>query len=144
MFEIVFDFKLSLWVFSSMSFLRSTLCRPINKFKKLCYLMINTESTNFNDRIPQKMYPQLNSFFKQCLYFSPHFSIYLSQVLLNCLFKGKDSFQFHDQALGRVDHGINQRSIIQYYYPCCSRSRRRAAKADKCMVLVHTHGLFIT
>ncbi len=26
----------------------------------------------------------------------------------------------------------------------CSRSRRRAAKADKRMVLVHTHGLFIT
>jgi hypothetical protein len=26
----------------------------------------------------------------------------------------------------------------------CSRSRRKAAKADKRMVLVHTHGLFIT
>jgi hypothetical protein len=26
----------------------------------------------------------------------------------------------------------------------CSRSQRRAAKADKRMVLVHTHGLFIT
>jgi hypothetical protein len=26
----------------------------------------------------------------------------------------------------------------------CSRSRRRAAKGDKRMVLVHTHGLFIT
>jgi hypothetical protein len=26
----------------------------------------------------------------------------------------------------------------------CSRSRQRAAKADKRMVLVHTHGLFIT
>jgi hypothetical protein len=26
----------------------------------------------------------------------------------------------------------------------CSRSRRRAAKADKRKVLVHTHGLFIT
>ncbi len=28
--------------------------------------------------------------------------------------------------------------------PYCSRSWRRAAKADKRMVLVHTHGLFIT
>jgi hypothetical protein len=26
----------------------------------------------------------------------------------------------------------------------CSRSRRRAEKVDKRMVLVHTHGLFIT
>ncbi len=38
----------------------------------------------------------------------------------------------------------NGTTIRKVPVPYCSRSRRRAAKADKRMVLVHTHGLFIT
>jgi hypothetical protein len=35
-------------------------------------------------------------------------------------------------------------TILENLKTNCSRSRQRAAKADKRMVLVHTHGLFIT
>jgi hypothetical protein len=46
----------------------------------------------------------------------------------------------------RVKHYIHGNFVSCEYsgHRGCSRSRRRAAKADKRMVLVHTHGLFIT
>ncbi len=42
---------------------------------------------------------------------------------------------------------ISENTVRGYTYDTsytCSRSRRRAEKVDKRMVLVHTHGLFIT
>jgi hypothetical protein len=37
-----------------------------------------------------------------------------------------------------------RRYRYKFWHYTCSRSRRRAEKVDKRMVLVHTHGLFIT
>jgi hypothetical protein len=47
--------------------------------------------------------------------------------------------EIHDYYYGHIPI-----TCLHELHTTCSRSRRRAAKGDKRMVLVHTHGLFIT
>jgi hypothetical protein len=53
---------------------------------------------------------------------------------------------FRLQALGLLGtrRWVCRTVISDLNQPDCSRSRQRAEKVDKRMVLVHTHGLFIT
>ncbi len=45
---------------------------------------------------------------------------------------------------GYQHHTHKDCCLLEHLGAYCSRSRRRAEKVDKRMVLVHTHGVFIT
>jgi hypothetical protein len=84
--------------------------------------------------------------------FITEFWDYFRIPLFNCAVEGLENQSLPDFFMTAVIKLIPKKgdtSKISKWRPIrllsnCSRSRRRAAKGDKRMVLVHTHGLFIT